>query len=101
MRVVSAGSILREARARAGLTQRQLAVAAETPQPAIARIESGARDPSLATLERLVEAAGFDLRIELVPHIDRSRWPARKPPSERDPSAELLIKAIFKEADLP
>lgn len=63
-----AWAILREARARAALTQRELAARAKKPQSEIARIERGRRDPSLTTLQRLVRAAGFDLRIELVPH---------------------------------
>jgi predicted transcriptional regulator len=43
------------------MTQRDLAAAADTPQPAIARIESGAVEPRLATLERLLAAAGSQL----------------------------------------
>jgi uncharacterized protein len=56
------------------MTQRQLAHAADTPQPTIARIESGAVEPRLATLERLLAAAGAQL--EAVPAlgigVDRS-----------------------------
>lgn len=63
-----AWAIVREARARAGLSQRALAERAGTAQSEVARIERGRRDPSLSTLERLVRAAGFDLRVDLVPH---------------------------------
>src|SRR5437867_2060704 len=63
-------ALLREARARARLSQRALAEKARTAQSEIARIENGRQEPSLATLERLVRAAGFDLRIELVQHDD-------------------------------
>jgi transcriptional regulator with XRE-family HTH domain len=40
------------------------------PQSTIAKIERGRRDPSLTTLQKLVRAAGFDLRLQLVPHDD-------------------------------
>jgi transcriptional regulator with XRE-family HTH domain len=65
---MAAWALLREARARASLSQRALAVRARTAQSEIARIENGRQEPSYATLERLVRAAGFDLRVELVPH---------------------------------
>ena len=61
------GAILREARLRAGLSQRELARRAATSQSVVARIEQGRSDPSTATLARLLAAAGFELRAELVP----------------------------------
>src|SRR5438128_2556518 len=63
-----AWAIIREARARAGLTQRALAERAGKAQSEIAKIERGRRDPTVSTLERLVCAAGFDLKIQFVPH---------------------------------
>jgi transcriptional regulator with XRE-family HTH domain len=65
---VSAWAIVREARARAGLTQRELARRARKTQSEIARIETGRQEPTFPTLERLVRAAGFDLKLQLVPH---------------------------------
>jgi transcriptional regulator with XRE-family HTH domain len=59
----SPGILIREARLAAGLSQRSLAERARTSQPAIARYEQGAATPSLATLERLLEACGKRLRI--------------------------------------
>lgn len=56
-----------DARTRAGLSQRELAQRAGTSQSAIARIESGAVSPSFATVRRLVEACGFELRLSLAP----------------------------------
>jgi transcriptional regulator with XRE-family HTH domain len=47
---VTAGSVLREARTRARLTQRELARLAGISQSVIAAYESDAREPSLATL---------------------------------------------------
>ena len=60
-----AAGLLREARTRAGLTQRELAKRARTAQSVIARIERGQSDPSWATLTRLIAAAGFSLHGEL------------------------------------
>jgi transcriptional regulator with XRE-family HTH domain len=59
--------LIREARHRAGLSQGELAARAGTSQPAIARLERGISSPNLATLQRLAKAAGFNLRVELVP----------------------------------
>lgn len=67
---MSAWAILREARARAGLSQRALARRAGVAQSEIARIEAGRQEPAFRTLERLVRAAGFDLRVQLAPHDD-------------------------------
>lgn len=51
-------SLIRTARLDAGLTQAQLAERAATSQPAIARYESGAASPSVATLDRILRATG-------------------------------------------
>lgn len=60
-------SIVATARERAGLTQQQLADRAGTSQPAVARLERGQGSPSIDTVRRIVNAAGFDLRVDLVP----------------------------------
>lgn len=65
-----AWALLQEARRRAGLTQHALARLAGRPQSTIAKIERGRRDPSLSTLQELVAAAGFELRIQLMPRDD-------------------------------
>jgi transcriptional regulator with XRE-family HTH domain len=58
---MDAGRVLRQARRRAGLTQRQLAEKAGVPQSVIARIESRAVIPRVDTLDRLLEASGEGL----------------------------------------
>lgn len=57
--------LLREARLRAGLTQRELAERADTSQSVVARIETGNTSPTWDTLTRLIEAAGFTLLARL------------------------------------
>ena len=59
--------LISEARRRAGLAQDELARRAGTSQSSVARLERPDSNPTLSTLQRLVEAAGFDLRLELVP----------------------------------
>lgn len=65
-----AGPVLLDARSRAGLSQRALAERAHTTQAVVARIESGATDPSFESLRRLLDAAGFDLKVEIVERAD-------------------------------
>ena len=57
--------LVRDARLRAGLTQRELARRAETAQSVVARIELGRTSPTWETLTRLLAAAGFDLDATL------------------------------------
>lgn len=63
---LNVSTLLREARKRAGLTQRELAKRAGKAQSAIARIESGSSDPSTEMLQHLINAAGFEIQTELV-----------------------------------
>jgi DNA-binding XRE family transcriptional regulator len=56
-----------EARARAGLTQEQLAQRMQTTQAVIARLESGRVKPSTRTLQRLAAATVMKLRISFEP----------------------------------
>jgi ribosome-binding protein aMBF1 (putative translation factor) len=60
-----------EARARAGLTQEQLAARMRTKQAVIARLESARVKPSTRTLERLARATGHRLRIVFEPEPPR------------------------------
>src|SRR5262245_60667012 len=56
-----ARALLRYARRSAGLSQRELAIRAGVPQPAIARIETGRTVPRVDTLESLLKACGVVL----------------------------------------
>lgn len=58
---MDAASLLRSARDYAGMSQRALAVAAGTSQSAVAAVESGRKQPTVATLDRLLRAAGTEL----------------------------------------
>lgn len=62
--------LVREARKRVGLTQRELAERAGTTQSAIARLESGGTAPSFDLVLRLVRLCGLDLDVMLVERDD-------------------------------
>ena len=57
------------ARARARLTQAEVAAKMGTTESAVSRLESGGSKPSTRTLERYAEALGHRLRITLEPAI--------------------------------
>jgi transcriptional regulator with XRE-family HTH domain len=61
----SLASQLIEARARAGLTQAEVADRMGTSQSTVARLESGGAKPSLSTLKRFAQATGARVRITL------------------------------------
>ncbi|GEM_PF-1229525 len=62
--VMSSSRILRYARRRAGLTQRELAGLAGMPQAAVGRIETGRVTPRVDTLTRLLGLCGCSLEVE-------------------------------------
>ena len=57
------GQLVREARRRAGFSQRDLARLSGTAQPAIARIERGRVAPTATTLDHLLRACGEQLMV--------------------------------------
>jgi ribosome-binding protein aMBF1 (putative translation factor) len=56
-----------DARAKAGLTQEEVAERMHTTQAVVARLESGRVKPSTRTLERFAAATGMKLRISFEP----------------------------------
>lgn len=63
----TAGTVLREARLRARLSQTDLARRAGVAQSVISMYESDRREPGLSTLTKLIEATGHKLSLELIP----------------------------------
>lgn len=63
--MATAADTIREARTRAGLSQRELAARVGFSQPVIAAYESGRNQPTVAQLDRIVRAAGFTLDLGL------------------------------------
>ena len=61
-------ALLQLARLKANMSQRDLAERAGVPVTMISAYERDQRQPTLATLLRLLHAAGFDLRLHLAAH---------------------------------
>jgi transcriptional regulator with XRE-family HTH domain len=65
------GTLLRDSRDAAGLTQVELAARAGTTQGAVARVERGGVSPTVRTLQRLLAAAGHELALAARPAQSR------------------------------
>jgi transcriptional regulator with XRE-family HTH domain len=61
------GELLRSARRRHGLTQRQLAARARTSQAAISRVERDLVSPTVATLANWLDLMGEELELAATP----------------------------------
>lgn len=71
------GELIREARRRTGLSQKQLAERLGTTQSVITRWETGQRSPTFEALVRAVRACGLDLAISV---------------TAADPDHELMLR---------
>jgi hypothetical protein len=69
---ISTGKLLRQARLGARLSQTEVARRAHVAQSVISAYESGRREPSVSTLERLVRATGHRLVLDLERSSDYS-----------------------------
>jgi hypothetical protein len=84
--------LLRSARTKAGLSQRDLARRTGTAQSVVARIEQGATSPTWETLTRLLTAAGFELEARLGLRTDPSHMLRDVPRILRLTPEERLIE---------
>ncbi len=81
-----AAGLLRLARHEAGITQAELARRAGVPASMVSAYERDRRQPTLATLLRLLKAGGYELRMHLAPYDDhddvlaaqRAAWPQQQ-----------------------
>jgi transcriptional regulator with XRE-family HTH domain len=100
----SAGTLLKDARRRHGVSQARLAARAGTTQSAISRIERGQVSPSVDTLRSLLHLLGEDLSLGAKPRefgIDRSliRERFRMSPSERVEYGLKFADFVVRERD--
>ncbi|OFJ55114.1 helix-turn-helix transcriptional regulator [Mycolicibacterium grossiae] len=65
-----AGNLLRLARAEAEMSQRELSEAAHVAETVIAEFESGALQPSLPELAKILAAVDLEMRIRLALYDD-------------------------------
>lgn len=95
-----AGSLIRDARLRSRMSQRDLARLAHTSQAAVQAYESGRRQPSVDRLMEILDAAGFDLRLRLARGSGLTRsLDARHPAPTLLPAADILNVAMGPEED--
>ncbi len=66
LHTMDVGRLVTSAKRSSGLPVRGLAAAAHVSGSTITRIQSGAIDPTVQTLEKILDAAGFELRLEAV-----------------------------------
>lgn len=90
-------ALVRMARERSGMSQRALAERAGTSQSVIARIELGQSNPTVGTLNRLIEATGYGVGTHLAPGpgLVRSRAEAY---FERDAPEGVVAAYLFGSA---
>ncbi|GAA0626476.1 hypothetical protein GCM10009547_32430 [Sporichthya brevicatena] len=81
-------SQLKRARARAGLSLRELAERAGTSHSTLAAYEQGRVTPNVETADRILRAAGFELDSRLIVHIDEAK-------RERQIRDVLLLAGAF------
>ncbi|GMQ94247.1 MAG: hypothetical protein BMS9Abin12_1733 [Acidimicrobiia bacterium] len=62
-----AAALLRLARDKADMTQTELATASGVSQQSVSAYETGRKEPTLPTLQRLLRGAGLEMRIHLEP----------------------------------
>lgn len=91
--------LLKVARYRSDLTQEELAARAGVADSSISAYEKGQRTPSLTMLVRLLEAAGWQLRLELEPVWDGVDAAidelAALPPEERWAQLSVDLPAVL------
>ncbi|TMC68268.1 MAG: helix-turn-helix transcriptional regulator [Chloroflexi bacterium] len=102
---MNANTLVRTARRRKGLTQRELASRTGIPQPMISSIERGLQDPRYSTLERIL--AAVDQEIDVIDTagrgVDRTQFvePLRLKPIQRlrnGVAASIAIDRLVKSA---
>lgn len=64
------GAFIADARARAGITQRQLEIASRVSQGKISRMERGSSRPLLSEIVDVCAALGVRVRLEMAPDQD-------------------------------
>ena len=78
---MSTGELIRSARLRAGLSQKELAQRLGMASSSIARWETDTVEPGFSTLRRVLQACGFDIPPVLVPY-------------ERDPERDAVVQEV-------
>lgn len=93
-----AAGLIRLSRQKAALTQTELANRAGLSQQVVSAYETGRQEPTLPSLLRIVEAAGFELRMHLEPLDDHDAgleaFMSSLPPADRAELEEARRKRV-------
>ena len=94
-------SLLERVRHEVGLSQEALAALAGTSRPTLSAYEHGRKSPTMATVERLLDSAGFELSAE--PRVSFAEYPTRRgrPIVVADRLWRLAIRDAFATVTLP
>ena len=99
---MTAGELLRDARRRHRVTQKQLAARARTSQAAISRIERDVVSPSVETLAKLLDLLGEELDAKPIDYgHDRTLYDVTLalPPEGRVRAGAQAARSILKLRD--
>jgi transcriptional regulator with XRE-family HTH domain len=93
------GRLLADARRRAGLTQADLAKRLAISQAAVAQLERADSNPRLATLDRALRAAGFELVVGTRPRKSAVDESLIRQQLELDPAERVHgLEAMYEQA---
>ena len=93
--------LLERVRREAGLSQEALAARAGTSRPTLSAYEHGRKSPTLATVERLLESAGFELTAEPTVTFVEHAMRRGRPIVVADRLWRLAIRDAFANVTLP
>ncbi len=98
---MTSGDLLREARLRAGLSQRQLGARVAQPHTQIARWEDSNVERSLSTLRQVIRACGYDISLHLAPYAIDASLDEQLTASLRRAPSDRLERMISRLDDNP
>ncbi|MEX2627443.1 MAG: helix-turn-helix transcriptional regulator [Ilumatobacteraceae bacterium] len=94
-------ALLERVRQEAGLSQEELASRAGTSRPTLSAYEHGRKSPTLATVERLLDSAGFELTAERKVTFREAPVRRGRPFFVADRLWRLPIRDAFAAVNLP
>ena len=99
---MSPGSLLKEARTAAGLTQAELAARLGTSQPVVARLERRDANPRWETFLSVLRAAGYGVEVRAVPtaavplDLDQLRARLSMSPGDRLRTFQASLESLHR-----
>lgn len=84
---MDATKLIQQARLASGLNRQQIAALAGVSTSTVSRIERGELKPTVDVVERLIDAAGFEFKVDLRP--------------KSDPTAVAAARSVLSDTDFP